>query len=146
MGNLTESYNQNTWWVGFGVSLLPTPTPSTDTLKDWEVSSIQEEKKDWDFKYMDSKSVECRDWYYTNDQTCKHSSVLHEQSSYQGFLFIVGAGSTERDVCLLCICPRKRRHGNSRQGIQGTQNWRNSTLLCPVVTGNFNREKLKPCH
>lgn len=44
----------------------------------------------------DSKSVECRDWYYTNHQTYKHSSLLYEQSSDQGFLFIVGAGSTAR--------------------------------------------------
>lgn len=107
-GKLTENYNQNTWWVGFGVSLPPTPTSSTDIHKDQEVSSVQEEKM-WDFKHMDSKSVECWDWYYTNHQTCKHFSQLHEQSSHQDFLFIVGAGITARGevACFASIYPRK---------------------------------------
>lgn len=82
-------------------------------------------------------------------QTTKPASIPHSYTNslrIKVFFLLLGQGAVQEER-LLALHPSalsKGGHGNSRQDIQGTQNWLNSTLLYPVMSNwGFQQGKNK---
>lgn len=137
-GKLTESYNQNTWWVGFGVVYsLHSPQVQTCSRTRRLVQFRRKKCEISNTQIQNLLNAETGTTQITKPVSTPHSYMnsLHIKVSF----LLPGQGS------LLALHPSalRKRHGNSRQDIQGTRNWLNSILLYSVVTGDFNREKIK---